>query len=129
MGWSKLVAEDFTHVHAPESQQHPVLLPNTEREFIKKMINDELQELSESESVLDQQDAFVDMIYYLLDTGAKNGWNLDPLFYMVHEANIRKIEQGVVKKDGKVQKPEGWEGPDKQHEEILKRHEIYGSWA
>lgn len=70
---------------------------------------------SEEELIAEQYDAFVDAWYYMLNTSVKKGVNLDRLFDVVHEANMRKRwADGTFhrREDGKVVKPEGWEEPD-----------------
>jgi predicted HAD superfamily Cof-like phosphohydrolase len=70
---------------------------------------------SEEELIAEQYDAFVDAWYYMLNTSVKKGVNLDGLFDVVHEANMRKRwADGKFhrREDGKVVKPEGWKEPD-----------------
>ena len=51
--------------------------------------------------------------YYICDTAVRHGLNLDPLFKIVHRANMQKVVDGKVirREDGKILKPEGWEDP------------------
>lgn len=85
-------------------------------DFISKMVNDELIELKEAKGVVEQADALVDMIYYLCDAACKKGINLDPLFEIVHSANMDKVVDGKVirREDGKILKPAGWKPPEPQ---------------
>jgi predicted HAD superfamily Cof-like phosphohydrolase len=51
----------------------------------------------------------------MLNTYVKKGVDLDKLFHLVHEANMRKRwEDGTFHRrgDGKVMKPQGWTEPD-----------------
>ena len=82
-------------------------------EFIAEMVNDELDELMAAQTVTEQADALVDAIYYICDFAVRNGINLDPLFDIVHNANMQKVVNGKVirREDGKILKPEGWEDP------------------
>lgn len=78
-----------------------------------------------------QADAFVDIYYYMLDTAAKHGINLTPIFQIVHEANMAKRDpdtQKFIKResDGKVMKPKGWIPPDVEGE--IERQIKEGSW-
>jgi predicted HAD superfamily Cof-like phosphohydrolase len=81
--------------------------------FIRKMVNDEMGELEESKTIAEQADALVDAIYYICDFAATHGINLDPLFEIVHGANMQKIVNGKVirREDGKILKPKGWQDP------------------
>lgn len=57
-------------------------------------------------------DAIVDCWYYGLDSAAKHGMNLEPVFQLVHGANMSKRNpvtgQFDRREDGKVIKPDGW---------------------
>lgn len=92
----------------------PYLLDENEVNFITKMVNDELKELKDAKTVIDQADALVDAIYYICDMACRKGINLDPLFEIVHGANLEKIVDGKVirRPDGKIMKPEGWQAPE-----------------
>ena len=81
--------------------------------FIRQMVNDELDELGAAQTVVEQADALVDAIYYICDFAVRHGVNLDPLFEIVHAANMQKVVNGkaIRRADGKILKPEGWEDP------------------
>lgn len=81
--------------------------------FIRQMVADELDELATAQTVVEQADALVDAIYYICDFAVRNGVNLDPLFEIVHSANMQKVVNGkaIRRADGKILKPEGWEDP------------------
>lgn len=65
-----------------------------------------------------QGDAMVDLVYVTMNAAAKTGIDLDEIFTIVHEANMKKVdpETGKVKRrpDGKILKPEGWEAPEQK---------------
>ena len=88
-------------------------------------------ELLDAGSIIEQADALVDAIYYLCDCAVKHGLNLDPLFEIVHRANMEKLVDGKAMKDnrGKVLKPEGWVAPDEDLQLELERQQLDGSWA
>ena len=69
-----------------------------------------------ADHVAQQADAFVDIIYYILDTAAKNGIDLDPVFAAVHESNMSKRDpttgKFILNAAGKVMKPEGYKPAD-----------------
>ena len=54
----------------------PVALAEPAKEFIIQMIDDEMDELVEAKDLVEQADALLDIIYYVLDTGAKHGMEL-----------------------------------------------------
>jgi predicted HAD superfamily Cof-like phosphohydrolase len=70
---------------------------------------------SEVELIAEQYDAFVDAWYYMLNTAAKKGVDLEGIFQVVHGANMAKrFPDGSFhrREDGKVMKPQGWKEPD-----------------
>ena len=104
-------------------KEKPVLMDETAKQFISEMVNDELQELFEANTIVDQADALVDAIVYILDCACRHGVDLDPLLKIVMDANNSKIVDGKVirREDGKVMKPEGWVAPEPKLEEEINR--------
>jgi len=107
----------FTTACKPASEVFdvPTRLPDEKVKFIRQMVDDEMTELAEADNVVDQADALVDAIYYICETAATQGINLDPLFAIVHGANMQKVVDGKVirrESDGKIMKPEGWVAPE-----------------
>lgn len=92
------------------------------KEMLKKCIMEakeiDLLENREDKMVLiaEQQDAFVDIIYYIHNAAVKKGVNLSDIFYVVHNANMAKRDKTtgkfIKREDGKIMKPEGWKAPD-----------------
>jgi predicted HAD superfamily Cof-like phosphohydrolase len=78
--------------------------------------------LSDSEIITEQADAMVDAMYYMYDSAARRGMNLDALFNVVHEANMDKrdpdTKQFIRREDGKVLKRDGWT-PSNIHDAML----------
>ncbi len=128
-GYTTAVNE-FTRACKENLPAHPVLITDERIAFIRKMVNDEMEELEEAETVHDQADALVDAIYYICDFAATHGINLDPVFEIVHRANMQKVVDGKVirRDDGKILKPEGWEDPGPKVEEELERQMSRGSF-
>lgn len=80
---------------------------------------DKCSEFNEREDtdafVAEQADALVDTMYYIYDSAARKGINLDLVFDEVHKCNMAKCDStGKVRRreDGKVMKPEGWKAPN-----------------
>lgn len=109
----------------------PILMSKGAVEFVRKMVNDELDELEESGSIVEQADALVDAIYYICDCAVKHGMDLDPLFDIVHQANMSKVVDGKVirRDDGKILKPEGWINPEPLLETEIQRQTNDGSFS
>lgn len=75
----------------------------------------ELEEFQNASNLYDQADALTDLLYYLLGAFVEMGIRPDPIFSIVHDANMSKLNTNsspVKDEDGKVQKPEGWLHPD-----------------
>ena len=104
---------EFTMACEENLPDSPTSLTNEKISFITQMVNDELTELREAKNVVEQADALVDAIYYICDTAVRHGINLDPLFEIVHTANMQKVVDGRVirRADGKVMKPDSWCDP------------------
>lgn len=85
--------------------------------FIRKMINDELDELEEAYTIGDIADAGADLMIYTADWYARLGIDIDAFIRIAHAANMNKIVDGQVQiekegpRKGKILKPEGWEDP------------------
>ena len=82
----------------------------------KKMHVQEHQELVEaldSGVLADIAQELADVVYLAYGTAYSLGIPLDLVIAEVHRANMRKIgPSGPILKDGKVQKPSGWQPPD-----------------
>jgi predicted HAD superfamily Cof-like phosphohydrolase len=80
------------------------------------------------ERVAEQADGLVDLIYYVLDTAARCGINLDVMFREVYAANLRKkFPDGTYHLAGKkVIKPDGFVEADAV--KCIKEMNERGSW-
>lgn len=85
-------------------------------------MREEVDEFELAASTVDQADAMIDLIYFALGTLVEMGVPAEPLFEIVHRANMSKrAADGVVVRapDGKVEKPIGWVSPETQLSEWL----------
>ncbi|HEY3243784.1 MAG TPA: HAD family hydrolase [Phycisphaerae bacterium] len=86
---------------------------------------EEVEEFRRAQTLDEQADAIVDLIYFALGTLVEMGVDGAPLFHIVHQANMRKLwADGGPKfgNDGKVQKPPGWVDPhDALRQEIARQ--------
>lgn len=77
-------------------------------------MQEEVEEFLEAEDVVDQADAMIDLIYFALGTLVEMGVKPEPLFRIVHEANMKKLwpdGKPHYNEDGKTVKPPGWTDP------------------
>lgn len=68
-------------------------------------------EQSETQRIVDQSDALVDILYFTFGSADISGVQLKPLFDIVQEANMAKLDENgrpIYNEFGKIQKPEGW---------------------
>jgi len=129
MSYTKKVRE-FTSACHDDLPETPKLMAREEIDFITKMVNDELEELSDAKNETEQADALVDAIYYICDTAVRHGMNLDNIFDIVHNANMQKVVDGKVirREDGKIMKPESWVDPAPLLEKEMERQQTEGSF-
>ena len=80
-----------------------------------KWMNEEVAEFLIADSIYEQADAMIDLMYFALGTMVEMGLEPDELFDIVQKANMAKLwpdgKPHYNPKDGKVIKPEGWEDP------------------
>ncbi|HAR67609.1 MAG TPA: HAD family hydrolase [Lentisphaeria bacterium] len=128
--YTKTVRE-FTTACQPDLPTTPTPLSTDGVAFIRQMVIDELDELAEAETPVDQADALVDAIYYICDCAVRHGMNLDPLFRIVHQANMGKVVDGRVlrREDGKIMKPANWQPPEPQILAEMQRQSEHGSFS
>ena len=75
--------------------------------------NKELIDALDSGVLADIAQELADVVYVAYGTAYSLGIPLDLVLAEVHRANMRKIGPfGPILKDGKVQKPPGWQPPD-----------------
>jgi predicted HAD superfamily Cof-like phosphohydrolase len=109
--------EDVKKFH--ETFEHPIgTLPaaiDPERKVSRTAwMQEELDEFVEGNTVEDEADAMIDLIYFALGTLVEMGIDPQPIFDIVQHANMSKVwPDGLVHKNemGKTIKPVGWEDP------------------
>ena len=93
-----------------------VVVPEALMDFRNSLIEDEVAELVETDRVDIANIAreLADILYVVYGTALAYGLNLDDVFDLVHQTNMKKIS-GPVREDGKRMKPPGFKFP---HEEL-----------
>ena len=95
--------------------------------FIERMMMDELAELRDAQDEAEQVDALLDMVYYLLHSIARIGLDANPIWKLIHEANMSKftLPGGYEREDGKWMKPPEFVSPDDAiRNEIAKQRKV-----
>lgn len=118
------MSKEFMRLYGYPMPKVPKKLCKEEIAFVRRMVNDELDELEAATTIGEQADALCDGVYYLLSTAAKYIPSLNPIYDIVHRANVKKVEDRrrvVVDKTGKIEKPKGWADPKELIEAEIKR--------
>jgi len=80
--------------------------------FIHQMVQDELKELVDARDTAEKVDALLDIVYYCLHTLAKTGLDMDPIWTLIHRANMSKFDSGYLNSAGKWCKGPDFVAPD-----------------
>lgn len=109
----EMVKEFHTGFRLPVSER-PVMLDADRAQKRYSWMLEELDEFAEADSLVDQADAMIDLIYFALGTMVEMGVRPDRLFEAVHRANMTKLwpdGKPHFREDSKIIKPEGWQDP------------------
>lgn len=106
--------KDFHARFGHPVREHPTLLTADRAAARAAWMQEEVAEFLASETVPDQADAMIDLIYFALGTLVEMGVRPAKLFEVVHAANMTKLwpdGQPRFREDGKTVKPPGWVDP------------------
>lgn len=96
--------------------EKPQRLSDDRKDWARTVLEEELIEFYNAETLEDEADALVDLSYFALGRLIEMGVVPGIVFDEVHEANMRKVRGTRSKRsDGlgfDAMKPEGWTGPD-----------------
>lgn len=88
-------------------------------------VEEEMNEFLEAETVVDQADAMIDLIYFALGTLVEIGVRPQPVMDLVQQANMSKLWEDELprfrEEDGKIIKPANWVAPESKIEEEVMR--------
>ena len=103
----------------------PTFMQKERAEARMNWVKEEVQEFLDADNVIDQADALVDAMYFILGSAVEIGVDLEPVFDIVQNANMSKLwadgKPHYRESDGKVAKPEGWQAPEPQIEAEIKK--------
>lgn len=103
----------------------PTFMPKERAEARMSWVIEEVNEFLEADNVIDQADALVDCLYFILGSAVECGVDLEPVFDIVQRANMAKLwsdgKPHYRESDGKVAKPEGWQPPEPQIQAEIER--------
>jgi predicted HAD superfamily Cof-like phosphohydrolase len=132
LDYAFLQVREFHQAFDHPIADHPKLMDYTRACIRAKWMREELEEFLdvEKQTIVDQCDAMLDLIYFALGTLVEIGVLPQSLMDIVQHANMSKLHNidgvlTVVKNDlGKVQKPEGWVAPEPLlSAEVSRQHE------
>jgi len=112
-----------------EAFSHPVAgtpakMPRDRAENRAKWLREEVDEFLSAETLDQQADAMIDLLYFALGTMVELGLDTAPLFRIVHECNMTKLwPDGKPRfgEDGKVKKPPTWRDPHEALRQEIER--------
>ena len=78
---------EFAHLYAKKTGK--IFGGKMDMKFIKKMINDELEEFREAKDEAEQVDAILDIVYYIFDHLVKTGLNIKPIWEIIHDHQMK----------------------------------------
>lgn len=94
----------------------PTVQSDERRDNRAGYIESECDELRVATTIVDQADAYMDIIYFALGGLVELGVRPHPLFMIVNDANMAKLwEDGKPRYDpitNKILKPKGWQAPE-----------------
>jgi len=117
--------KDFHKAFECLISETPVLLSENEVKRRVEFMREEIQEFIDSDTICDQADAMIDLIYFALGTLVEMGVKPKEIFDIVHNANMTKIwSDGKVhyrEDNGKVIKPPEWQDPEPKIKEAINK--------
>lgn len=102
----------------------PTMLGKERAELRRRLLQEEVDELTSAENINDVSDAIIDILYIVFGTAHEYGLadRLPLLFDEVHRSNMTKLDENgnpTYREDGKVVKPKWYSPPN--FTEILKK--------
>lgn len=113
------LVKNFQKMAGQPIGEYPQFLSRQRCNIRCKWMREEIEEFENGNTVYEQADAIMDLLYYALGTLVEMGVKPDELFLLVHEFNVKKIIGKQCDNDGKIMKPYGWHHPDKEIKEII----------
>ena len=118
--WKPDLIEDIEEFHEKYDLAYRGVsrhLSKEEKEFRIRCLNEELLEYSRANTLTEELDAIIDIVYFAIGTAYRHGFSFYDGWKEVHRSNMEKV-RAASKKESKrdyeldVVKPEGWTPPD-----------------
>lgn len=120
--WAQSRVRAFHEVFHHPVAKFPASLTPSRVKTRSSWMREELDEFDSAPTLVDQADAMIDLMYFALGTLVEMGVEAEPLFDIVHRANMAKFTDGlesVYRDDGKVAKRVDWKSPEAELERSL----------
>lgn len=107
--------KEFHRTFGHPVEEAPTRLAELRKNARTSWMQEELDEYYAAQTIYDEADALIDLIYFALGTFVEMGIKPQQIFDIVQKANMDKVwPDGTVhrREDGKVQKPPEWEAPE-----------------
>ena len=105
---------DFQRAFGQPVADAPAALDRPTKRRRLAWMREELEELEAAETIEDQADAIIDLVYFAMGCLTEMGVPPEGVWQAVHKANMAKLWPDGVHVDavGKVIKPAGWRNPE-----------------
>lgn len=113
------LVKSFQKMAGQPIREFPQFLSRQRCNIRCKWMREEIEEFENGNTVYEQADAIMDLLYYAIGALVEMGVKPDELFLLIHEYNVKKIIGKRCDDDGKIMKPCGWQHPDKEIKEII----------
>ena len=116
--------KDFHACFGHPVREAPTLLTAERAAARASWMQEEVAEFLAARTVSEQADAMIDLIYFAVGTMVEMGVRPEPLFEIVHRANMTKLwpdGKPRFREDGKTVKPPTWVDPDDAIREEIER--------
>lgn len=110
-----MVARFCLEIRGVEPPSTPQRLGMNGKQLALGVLHEEIEEFKDAETLEDEADALIDLIYYALGRVYEMGLSPRALFEEVHRANMDKVSGDLAKRPGwagkDAIKPAGWKPP------------------
>jgi len=116
--------KDFHEAFGHPVSDRPKFLDGDRKYNRIQWMLEEIEEFVLSETIEDQADAMIDLIYFAVGTMVEMGVDPYDIWNVVQDANMSKLfpdGKPHYNEDGKVIKPEGWSDPQPLILQIIER--------
>lgn len=123
--WYQDIVDFHKEVMGDDFPNYPFLPHPSYRRLRRILIKEEIKETLHAmatNNTVEIADGIADSIVVLLGTAVTYGIDMRPIWDLVHATNMAK-KGGLLRADGKQQKPEGWKPPDIARE-IMRQRDI-----